>query len=243
MAHRGGSISDPKVIVGLRLAGSALRLATQFAPDSAEYWVTLGQFNLQSAVGSMRFAAVQQMARAQSISGQRVQLQTSGRWQRARAKDYLATIAKRIEPPTGIADFDVALSQFRVAVAAAPSQLRYGRQIFMAYATKNRWDELLSAATKRGATSAFDCQAWFARAVALLRLGRVPEARAAFHSATALVDDDERARKFGLDRLLPPAANAVTGVRGMDAATYRQLPPVERATTAAMYWALNDPRA
>ena len=277
-ARRGGYISDPKVIVALRLADSALRLATQFAPDSAEFWVTLGQFNLQSDVGSMRFAAVQQMAkaqsaasrvadsgwlavaadevglaawrrfeatgnRAQSISGQRVQLQTSGRWQRARAKDYLATIAKRIEPPTGSADFDAALSQFRVAVAAAPSQLRYSRHIFMAYAAKNRWDELLSAATKRGVTSAFDHQARFARGVALLRLGRVPEARAAFDSATALIDDDERARLFRLDRLLPPAVNVVTGVRGMDAATYRQLSAIERATTAAMYWALNDPKS
>lgn len=66
--RRGGYISSQRAISQLRLADSALRLATQFAPDSAEYWITLAQFNLQSGVGSMRFAASQQMSNAQSAA-------------------------------------------------------------------------------------------------------------------------------------------------------------------------------
>ncbi|MEQ1693096.1 MAG: GWxTD domain-containing protein, partial [Gemmatimonas sp.] len=57
-------ISDQRVIRLLRGADSALRLATQFAPDSARYWLTLGRFNLGSGVASMRFAASGQVTNA-----------------------------------------------------------------------------------------------------------------------------------------------------------------------------------
>ena len=56
----GGFMSDQRVIRLLRGADTALRLATQFAPDSARYWLTLGKFNLTSGVATMRFSAAGQ---------------------------------------------------------------------------------------------------------------------------------------------------------------------------------------
>ena len=50
-------ISDQRSIGLLRGADTALKLATQFAPDSGRYWLTLGRFNLTSGVATMRFAA------------------------------------------------------------------------------------------------------------------------------------------------------------------------------------------
>ncbi|MEQ1692217.1 MAG: GWxTD domain-containing protein [Gemmatimonas sp.] len=62
--RRGGYIGDARVLNLLRGADSALRLATKHAPDSAQYWVTLGRFNLQSDIASMHFAASRQMENA-----------------------------------------------------------------------------------------------------------------------------------------------------------------------------------
>lgn len=57
-------MNDQRAIRLLRGADSALRLATQFSPDSARYWLTLGQFNLSSGVASMRFASSGQVSNA-----------------------------------------------------------------------------------------------------------------------------------------------------------------------------------
>ena len=274
--RRGGFIRDAKVIAALRVADSVLRLATQFAPDSARYWITLGRFNLESGVGATRMSAEQQMQRAftaasrladsslmaesadelglavwrryeatanraQVGAGQHVQLQTGARWQRGRAKDFLATFANKIVPPTGKADFEEALTRFRAAGDAAPSQLRYSQHVYMALATGRRWDELLAVGTRRAQLSAFDAQARFARGVALHRLRRPTEAGAAFDSALAMIDDGEQQEILRLDRLLPPAANVLTGARGLDTAAYRALPAAQREATSRLYWALNDP--
>lgn len=53
----GGYINDPKAIRQLRAADSALRLSTQFSPDSARFWISLSNFGLQSGVASVRFAS------------------------------------------------------------------------------------------------------------------------------------------------------------------------------------------
>ncbi len=57
-------MGDQRAIRLLRTADSALRLATQFAPDSARYWLALGRFNLTSGVSTMRFAASGQVGSA-----------------------------------------------------------------------------------------------------------------------------------------------------------------------------------
>lgn len=274
--RRGGFIRDQQTIRTLRLADSALRLATQFARDSAAYWITLAQFNLQSDVGTMRFAATQQMETAQDVaaksgdstfwalaadevglavwrrrettanraavaSGQHMQLQTASRFQRAKARDFLKSFAHKIVPPTGQADFETALLQFRLASDVAPSSLLYSRHVYMTLATGKRWDELLAIATARARLSDFDAQARMARGVALHRLGRMAAARAAFDSALFGMDASQTDELFRLDRLLPPGANALTGQRGMDIAAYRALPSAERETMRAVFWALNDP--
>jgi len=57
-------MKDQRAIRMLSAADSALRLATQFAPDSARFWLTLGRFNLTSGVSTMRFAASAQVGNA-----------------------------------------------------------------------------------------------------------------------------------------------------------------------------------
>ena len=57
-------IRDARVVRWLTVADSALRLATQLAPDSARYWLSLGRFNLTSGVSTQRFAAAGQAQHA-----------------------------------------------------------------------------------------------------------------------------------------------------------------------------------
>ncbi|MBL0169264.1 MAG: GWxTD domain-containing protein [Gemmatimonadaceae bacterium] len=57
-------VSDQRAVRLLRGADSALRLATQFSPDSARYWLSLGRFNLGSGIATMRFAASGQVSNA-----------------------------------------------------------------------------------------------------------------------------------------------------------------------------------
>jgi GWxTD domain-containing protein len=274
--RNGGYVNDANTITSLRVADSALRLATQFAPDSAEYWMTLARFNLQSGVGSMRFAAEGQMARAREAAekardsslmaatsdalgmatwrrfestrnralvgaGQRVQFQTDGRWQRAHAKDFLDTFSKRIQPPTGTVDYLAANTHFLDALRAAPNTLAYARHVYMANAVGGQWEALLALANKRATASAFDADARLARGLALQRLRRTREARLAFDSAVAMMDESESATLFRTDRILPTGANVLTGQRGMDQRAFAALPAGQRATMSALFWALNDP--
>lgn len=274
--RRGAFIRDGGVIRTLQLADSALRLATRFDGDNPAYWVSLAEFNLQSDVGSMRYAATQQMALAQQTAarvgdsvwlalaadevglatwrrretiahralvgaGQRMQLQTDGRFNRAHAGDFLASFANKIEPPTGQADLEAALTQFRLATAMAPSTLRYSRHVYMTLATDKRWDELLAIGTARARASDFDAQARFARGVALHRLKRFPAARAAFDTALTLLNDSTREELFRLDRVLSPGSSVTTGEGGMDVAAFRTMNAAQREAMQRMYWALNDP--
>lgn len=269
-------IGDANVIASLRLADSALRLATKFAPDSAEYWVTLGRFNLQSNIGSMRFAAEQQMQRGFDVAaaradsslmaetsheqgmaiwrrfestrnralvgaGNRVQFQTDSRWQRAHAKSYLETFAKKIEPPTGADDYAAAMTLFRRALSASPSTLRYSHRVYMGLAVGKQWEALLSLANSRATMSPFDADARLARGLALHRLRRTREAKLAFDTASALMEDEERAYLFRIDRILPSGPNVLTGERGMDQATFAAMPSAQRAMMSAIFWKLNDP--
>jgi GWxTD domain-containing protein len=275
--RRGGFIRDNATISTLRLADSALRLATQFAPDSAEYWITLAQFNLQSDVSTMRFSASKQMSAAQSAAeragdsiwialaadevglaawrrreatanramtgpGLRLDMQTNGRFQRTKAKDHLETFVKKIQPPTGAGEYETAVKQFRVASTTSPVQLTYSRHLFMALAAGNQWDELLSEATQRAHASPFDHQARFGRGLALHRLGRFRDARAAFDTAMMLIEPSEHARLFSIARLLPADTNGVRSTQIMSAHALRALTDAQKAASSALYWALNDPR-
>ena len=57
-------IKDKNVIKALQVADSAMRIATQLAPDSARYWLSLSRFNLQSGYSTMRFSSQGQVGNA-----------------------------------------------------------------------------------------------------------------------------------------------------------------------------------
>lgn len=183
-----------------------------------------------------RFTSVRN--RAHTTGGQRLQVQTNMRWDRARGRSYVNSMVKRLTPPTGREDFDGALSRFLVAERTAPTSLRYSRLLFMALAEAGRWEELLQHATRRATSYPMDGQARFARGLALQRLSRTTAARAAFDSARATLDEQEDARLFGIHRLLSPeAADAVS----LDSARVLALPSVQRAAATRMFWAIRDP--
>ena len=55
--RRDGLVQNPRVIRLLGAADSSLRIATQVAPDSARFWMSLNQFNSTSGVSWSQFAA------------------------------------------------------------------------------------------------------------------------------------------------------------------------------------------
>jgi GWxTD domain-containing protein len=274
--RRGGYIGDKKTINTLMGADSALRLATQFAPDSARYWLSLARYGLESGVASVRFATGGQLERALSAAtrlndsmaiaegadelglatwrryemianralvsnGQHVQLQSAMMFKRTYAKDYVATFARKVKPPTGDGDFATASSYFRQASEAAPVSLSYARHVYMTLCTAGEWESLLGLATARAKHFPFDAQARLAQTLALHRLGREREARAALDSASALMDDVERENLFRVDRLLAPTANPVSGKHGYDSTANAATGLAQQQTINALYWQLNDP--
>lgn len=275
-SRRGAFMSDKRVIGALMSADTALRLATQFQPDSARYWLALARFGLESGVGSVRFASAGHMQhaydaakraddavllgesadevgmaiwrryeltahRALTTDNQPVQLQTAGRFKRTDARAYLATFVKKIEPPTGDRDYASALQYFREAADAVPVSLVYARHLYMALCTAGDWESLLAAAKRRSARSPFDAQARLAQGLALHRLGRNREASAAFDSAGAIMDEQEHANLFRVDRLLAPGADVVTGKRGFDSLAMAGATPAHQRAMSAVFWQLNDP--
>lgn len=271
-----GYIKDQRAIRLLRGADSALRLATQFAPDSARYWLMLSRFNLTSDISTMRFAAGGQaesavdaatktgdktllaiaadevgMAtwrryeavanRALTSDNQRIQLGLFNNWSRDKARDYVNSFARKIDPPTGQKDFVEALGHFRTALDADPTNLRISRHVFMALGEHRRWEELRELARTRARAYPLDYQSRLAIGLASHRLADEPAAGLAFDSAFALMDDDERARMTRFTRLLRPRASTDSkGVVG-DTVAYGKLPPAQQRGLEAMYWLMSDP--
>jgi len=272
----GQYMSDQRAIRLLQGADSALRLATQFAPDSARYWLMLSRFNLTSGVSTMRFAATSQVGnaldaatkvgdklllaiaadevgmatwrryeaianRALTTDNQKVQLGNFNNWSRDRARDYVNSFAKKIEPPTGDKDYAEALSKFRIALDADPTNLRISRHVFMALGERGRWAEMRDLAKSRAATYPLDFQSWLARGLASHRLTDEKDAQLAFDSALTLMDDDARERFTRFSRLLrPKPTKATEGLVG-DTAAFSKLPPAQRRGFEAMYWLMSDP--
>lgn len=260
----------------LRAADSALHLATQFSPDSARYWIALGQFSMRSTTALVRAAATRQMEnaliaaskandslliatsadelgtvtwrryeqtanRALATDGHHVQLSTTTRWRRDQGADYIATFAKRIEPPTGETDYLRAFEYFRTAVAANPTSTRNSRHLYMALTERQRWAELLKLATTRANQYAFDAQARFAIGLAQHRLGQRVLAQAAFDEALSMVGDEESARLMRLTRILRPKPSERTRGGIGDSVTFTALSPGQKLAIDTIYWLLNDP--
>lgn len=274
--RRGQYMSDQRAIRLLQGADTALRLATQFAPDSARYWLTLSKFNLTSGVSTMRFAATGQVGnafdaatktgdklqlaiaadevgmatwrryeaianRSLTTDNQKVQIGNFNNWSRDKARDYVNSFAKKIEPPTGAKDYAEALSKFRIALDADPTNLRISRHVFMALGERGRWAEMRDLARTRATTYPLDYQSWLARGLASHRLSDEKDAQIAFDSAMTLMDDDTRARFSRFSRLLrPKATKATQGLVG-DTAAFSKLPPPQQRGLEAMYWLMSDP--
>lgn len=274
--RQGQYMSDQRAIRLLQGADSALRLATQFAPDSARYWLMLGKFNLTSGVSTMRFAASGQVGnafdaatrtgdklllavaadevgmatwrryeaianRALTSDNQKVQLGNFNNWSRDKARDYVNSFAKKIEPPTGAKDYAEALFKFRIALEADPTNLRISRHVFMALGERARWAEMRDLAKIRASTYPLDFQSWLARGLASHRLSDEKDAQIAFDSAMTLMDDDARQRFTRFTRLLrPKATKATQGLVG-DTASFAKLPPAQQRGLEAMYWLMSDP--
>ncbi len=180
--------------------------------------------------------------RALMSEGRTLRLQTNMRWERRKARDYLESYLRRITPPTGVGEYEAALTRFQTAERLAPASLRNARLLYMALADGGRWPELLATANRRAAASTFDGQARFARGLALVRMGQLAPARAAFDSALATLEESERARIFSLARLVAPGAD-IAARGGLDSAAWASLSPTTQRTAEAFFWAARDPDA
>lgn len=186
-----------------------------------------------------RFEAVAN--RAIATDDQRIQLESASNWKRNQAQDVLRSFVSKVEPPTGASDYGEAVARFREALAADSTNARVSRHLYMALAERRDWGGLLSLATVRGAQYPLDAQSRLARGLALHRLQRGIEATAAFDSALALLDEDERARFTRVTRILRPTADGAARAAGGDSASYSKLPEGQRRGLETMYWFLNDP--
>ena len=270
-------MKDQQKIRMLIAADTALRLATQLAPDSARYWLSLSRFNIQSGVSTMRFASSGQardgmsaaersgekllLAEAADMAGMaawrsydalanrglpsgmsKVQL-GSVNWNRNNARDYVNSIANKIEPPTGDNDHATALDYFSRAVAADSSNLRYSRHLYMAYAERKKWPELATVAALRARQFPLDFQAQLALGLAYHRLADETRATHAFDSAFVLMDEGEANRLKNLSRILRPRAPKELKGQIGDSAGWAKLPPSQRDGLESMFWMMSDPLA
>lgn len=273
-------IKDPKVVRLLTQADTALRLATQFAPDSARYWMSLSRFNLASGLSTMRFSARGQAgaaAGAATRAGDTLMLAEAadevglGHWrsyeavsnraiassgagvdlssiQRKDAVDYLRSVAGKIKPPTGEADYQKAVENFILAERGNRTSQRFARHLFMALGERGRWEEMRSLARDRTRTFPLDYVSFLAIGLASHRLSDEKTANVAFDSAMALMDDDERERMNQLTRILRPTAQRSgkkndPRLAGGDARSFMALNEGARKGLEAMYWMMSDPLA
>ena len=271
-------MKDQKKIRLLIAADTALRLATQLAPDSARYWLSLSRFNIQSGVSTMRFASSGQardglsaaersgekllLAEAADMAGMaawrsydalanrgltsgvsKVQLGINSNWNRNNARDYVNSIASKIEPPTGDNDHAAALAMFSRAVGADSSNLRYSRHLYMAYAERKQWPNLATVAALRARQFPLDFQAQLALGLAYHRLANEKGATRAFDSAFVLLDETEANRLKNLSRILRPRAPKALQGQISDSASWLKLPSSQRDGLESMFWMMSDPLA
>lgn len=188
--------------------------------------------------------------RALASDGRQVDLGAFSNVRRDHAVDYLSTFVKRIEPPTGTADYSRALENFRRALDADPTNSRIARHYFMALGEREQWQEMRAVAMQRSAEFPLDWQARLARGLAEHRLGNGMAAQVAFDSALIYMDEKERDRMTSLARVLRPGNRnndtssrrvATSGVNDVNA--YNRLSQEQQGAITALYWLMADPLA
>ncbi|QJR36145.1 GWxTD domain-containing protein [Gemmatimonas groenlandica] len=165
--------------------------------------------------------------------------------ERRLARDYVNTIANKIEPPTGDADHAEALDLFSRAVGADSSNLMYSRHLYMAYVERKRWTDVVTVASMRARQFPLDFQSQLALGLAYHRLANEKGATIAFDSAFALMDDNEANRLKNLVRIMRPRprANLKGTEQVADSASWARLPSSQREGLEAMFWMMSDPLA
>ena len=173
----------------------------------------------------------------------KVQLENNNNWNRKNARDYVNSIATKIEPPTGDNDHATALGYFSRAVAADSSNLRYSRHLYMAYAERKQWQDLATVAARRASQFPLDFQAQLALGLAYHRLANEKGATQAFDSAFVLMDETDANRLKNLSRILRPRASKQMPGQVGDSASWATLPSAQRDGLEAMFWMMSDPLA
>lgn len=173
-------------------------------------------------------------------SGMKVQVGQNANYQRQHARDYIGTLVNKIKPPTGDADFASARRYFQMAVGADSTNLVYARHLYMTYAVQKEWEPLAALASRRARQFPLDAQSRLVMGLAYHRLQKEAQSKAAFDSAFALMDDEDRTHITRFTRLMRPHArdkyNPAT-----DSLAYRKLPPAQQRGLEEMYWLMSDP--
>jgi GWxTD domain-containing protein len=256
-------------------ADSSLRIATQLAPDSARYWLSLARFNIRSPYSTTLYASqwnarsaynsakangeVDLLAlaadlrgmtmwrryeavahRGFTMEGQSISDTALRNVPRDKIAEAISSVLVRPKTFTGLVDYTGAIDRFTEATEYEPTSQRYARHLFMALVERGQWPELLSVATRRAQTYPFDHSSRMARGLALHRLLRYDEARAAFDSAFVLMDDTEREWLTSLTRILKQRASTDPRQQGLDSVSYRRMTPAQQQAFAQMFWFLND---
>ncbi|MBL0937447.1 MAG: GWxTD domain-containing protein [Gemmatimonadaceae bacterium] len=268
-------ISDVRLIRRLDMADSALRIATQLAPDSARYWLSLARFATRAPYSTVLFSAQADSRKGYNAAKRNneydllalaADMRGMAMWRRYEAvahrgftmdgqafddqsirnvrRDEVSSIMANtiIKPKTfvGIADYTSAIDRFTEASEYEPTSQRYARHLFMALAERGQWAELLSVANRRAQMFPLDHSSRMARGLALQRLRRSDEARAAFDTAFITMDDGERERLTSLTRILKWRATQDPKQSGLDSAAYSQMSPAQQQAFAQMFWFIND---
>ncbi len=195
-----------------------------------------------SGVGMAAWRRFEAIANRSLVVDQQ-QVQFGAITNRSRARDYVESFSKKIEPPTGNDDYLEAEKYFREAVAADSVNQRYSRQLYMALAERKRWDELRALAALRSKQFPLDFQSQLALGLAHHRLEQEAASKIAFDSAFAVMDDPDRDRISRFSRILRPKATKATKGTIGDSASFLALPPGQRRGYEEAYWFINDPLA
>ena len=181
--------------------------------------------------------------RALTFDRQKIQLSSANNWQRDKARSYVESFTRKIEPPTGNSEYLQALAKFTTAISVDPTNLRFSRHVFMALGERNRWHEMRELGVQRSKRFPLDYQSWLARGLASHRLNDEQSAKIAFDSALTLMDDADRARFTRFTRILRPRPLKNTDGQIGDTSGYAKLPAPQQRGLEAMYWMMSDPLA
>jgi GWxTD domain-containing protein len=148
--------------------------------------------------------------------------------------NFLENFAPRASTPLGEIDYARAVASFGEALGLNPHNGMARRHVFMALASRRRWEELRDAARARLAQSPWDPWGWLALGLATHRGGGDPRvASAAFDSAIVLLSPQEQRHFTRLSRLLGEK----------DSARFAGMSEPQRLRAERLYWVVADPLA